>query len=544
MENNEKQSPFIVEVTEQPIRTKPSSAVKGFLDNSYVFGTALFASIGGITFGCECSSAYDIGVISGVQEMNTFVAKFPMSSTELGFVVAILELGAWIGSWLTAYPADRFSRKYTIVIACAVFVLGSAFQGGAQNVSYLMAGRFICGLGVGSLSMLVPMYQSEIAPPEVRGSLVSLQQLAVTFGILIAFWINFGTQYINSEAQWRIPLCLQIILGVFLGVGILFFPFSPRWLMGQGREEEAIQVLSKIRRRPIDDPLVQQEWRDIKISVEFDRELERQQYPQYIGQGVKGRFMISLMGYRDLFRPGMFRRVMIGSVLMFFQQFCGTNSLIYYAPTIFKSVGLTGNTISLLATGIVGIINLVSTIPTVLFLDVMGRKRTLMVASVFMTASMAVVAIISGIYEGNWVGNEGKGWACVAMTYFFIANFAYAWGPIGWVIPAEIFPLRSRAKAMSVTTSSNWMNNFIIAQITPPMLEGIGFGTYIFFACFCFLSLIFVWFFVPETKGRTLEEMDELFGGKTAKLDKEILQRIEEKYSGAHLQPMCKDASA
>ncbi|CDH55619.1 general substrate transporter [Lichtheimia corymbifera JMRC:FSU:9682] len=507
-----------------------SSGLKGFFNNPFVFGTALFASIGGCTFG------YDIGVISGVQEMETFMARFPMNSTENGFVVAILELGAWAGAWLTAYPADRFSRKYTIVMACLVFLLGSALQGGAQTVSYLMAGRFICGLGVGSLSMLVPMYQSEIAPPEVRGSLVSLQQFAITIGILVSFWINFGTQYINSEAQWRIPLCLQLILGLILGIGILFFPFSPRWLMSQGREEEALKVLSKLRRRAIDDPVLQDEWRDIKISVEFDKELERHQYPQYVDQkGFKARFMIGLLGYRDLFRPGMFNRVAIASIVQFFQQFCGTNSLIYYAPKIFQSLGLEGNTIKLLATGVVGIINVVATIPTVLFLDKMGRKPTLMVASIFMTLSMAIVAVIQGLFDGNWVGNEGKGWGAVACMYFFIANYAYSWGPVGWVITAEIFPLRARAKGMSIATSSNWMNNFIIAQITPPMLENIGFGTYIFFACFCLLSFFFTWFFIPETKGCTLEEMDELFGGGgTAQQDNEILMRIEQKYRGSY----------
>ncbi|KAG2217315.1 hypothetical protein INT45_003509 [Circinella minor] len=517
---------------------KTTNALRGFIDNPFVFATALFASIGGITFG------YDQGVISGVQEMETFVQRFPMSSTENGFVVAILELGAWAGSWLSAYPADRFSRKYTIVIACIIFLIGSAFQGGAQNVSYLMAGRFICGMSVGSLSTVVPMYQSEIAPPEVRGSLVSLQQLAITLGILIAFWINFGCQYIDSEAQWRIPLCLQIILGILLGIGILFFPFSPRWLMSHGREEEALKVLSKLRRRPIDHPVIQEEWREIKISVEFDNELERHQYPQYQGGGVKNDVMIGLMGYRDLFRPGMFRRLAIGCVLMFFQQFCGTNSLIYYAPKIFQSLGLSGQTISLLATGVVGIINFVATWPTVMFLDVMGRKITLIVAGCFMTLCMAIIAIISALYQDNWVGNEDKGWACVAMTYVFIANFAYAWGPIGWVIPAEIFPLRARAKGMSITTSSNWMCNFIIAQITPVMLSSIGYGTYVFFACFCFLSVIFVIFFVPETKGRSLEDMDELFGGGSAKTDNEILQRIEQQYSGTYVPGIEKPGTA
>ncbi|KAL0081492.1 general substrate transporter [Phycomyces blakesleeanus] len=501
---------------------KIHSGIKGLIANPYVFATAIFASLGGVLFG------YDQGVISGVQEMETFKDRFPMSPTENGFVVSILELGCWVGAWLVGYFADRISRKYSIVLFSAVFLVGSSLQGAAQNLSYLLSGRFVTGLAVGGLSMLVPLYQSEIAPPEIRGSLVSLQQLAVTFGILISFWIDYGTANLSTEAQWRIPLCLQLAIGLVLGVGILFFPHSPRWLMSVGKEEQALQVLSKLRRLPDHHPKVIKEWREIKINVTFDKLVEIETYPDYVDAGTSGRFKIFMMGYVELFRKGMRNRLFIACAIQFFQQFVGINALIYYAPKIFQSVGLTGSSVSLLATGVVGVINFLMTIPTVLFLDMVGRKKMLMIASVGLSVSMIIVAIITGLYEDDWPNHTAEGWVAVVFVYIFIANFAYSWGPIGWVIPSEIFPLRARAKAMSISTSANWMCNFIMGMITPPMLAGIHYGTYVFLAVFCVLSFLFTWFFIPETKGLSLEEMDNIFGGEMANSDSNLMSRVRE----------------
>ncbi|CEI93030.1 hypothetical protein RMCBS344292_07275 [Rhizopus microsporus] len=514
------------------------SGLAGFIKNPYVCLTAVFASIGGILFG------YDQGVISGVQEMDDFIQRFPMNPTQTGFMVSILELGAWAGSWIIGYFADRIGRKHSITLSTVIFLLGSAIQGGAQNVNYLLGGRFVTGMAVGALSLLVPLYQSEISPPELRGSLVSLQQLAVTFGILISFWIDFGLTRVGGQASWRVPLCLQMFFAILLGLGILCFPFSPRWLMGQGREEEALRVISKLRRLPQDHPLVIEEWKEIKVSVEFDRQVEREQYPQYVDKGRKGRLMIGLMGYRDLFRKGIFNRLAIGSIIMFFQQFSGVNALIYYAPKIFQSVGLTGTSVSLLATGVVGIINFVMTFPTVFLLDIVGRKRTLMVASIVMAICMIIVAIITALFQHDWPNHTAEGWVSVAFIYIFIANFAYGWGPIAWVIAAEIFPLRARAKAMSVTTSANWMCNFIIGLIVPTMLANITYGTYIFFACFLVLSFFFVWLFVPETKGRSLEEMDEIFGGQSAVRDAEIMNQVQNRVNQSSIPVETKGRSA
>ncbi|SAM01745.1 hypothetical protein [Absidia glauca] len=503
-----------------------SSGLKGMVENPYVLATALFASLGGVLFG------YDQGVISGIQEMETFKAKFPMNDTENAFVVAILTLGCWVGCFFVGFFADYIGRKYSIVLNGMIFLLGSSLQGGAQSIDYLFAGRFIAGLSIGGLSMLVPLYQSEIAPRAIRGSLVSLQQLAVTFGILISFFINYGTQNIPSEAQWRVPFCIQIALGLFLVVGMFFFPFSPRWLMAKGRDEEALQVLSKLRRIPVNHPRLQEEYLEIKLSVVFEKRLVEHRFPQLVNTGAAGNFKIGCYGILDLFKRNMFKRLFIACAIQFFQQFTGINAIIYYAPKIMKSVGLTGNSVSLLATGVIGIVNFLFTFVTVLFLDKFGRKKFLLTASVGLSIAMIVVAIIVGKFEDDWPNHTKEGWVAVAFIYIYIANFAYSWGPIGWVIPAEIFPLSVRSKAMAISTSANWMCNFIIGLITPIMLSSIRFYTYVFFAIFCVLSIVFTYFVIPETKGRSLEDMDAVFGGHTASEDAAILEEVREEIYG------------
>nr|QMS54609.1 hexose transporter [Gongronella sp. w5] len=504
---------------------REASGLKGLLDNPYVLGTSAFAAIGGVLFG------YDQGIISGIQEMETFKARFPMNATENGMVVSILTLGCWVGSLIVGYFSDKIGRKYSIALYGVVFLIGSAVQTAAMDVNYLLAGRFVAGLSIGGLSMLVPLYQSELAPASIRGSLVSLQQLAVTFGILISFWIDYGCQYIQSEAQWRVPFGIQIALGLLLIVGILFFPFSPRWLMSQGREDEALATLAKLRRLPASHPRVQEEFRDIKINVKFEKMLLNTRFPELAQEDHKvstwTNIKVGASLYADCFKKGIFIRLFIGCALQFFQQFSGINAIIYYAPRIMQSVGLTGNSISLLATGVIGIINFLSTFITVLYVDRVGRRVFLMVAAVAMTVCMVVIAVIVGLFEDDWPNHTAAGWTAVAFVYLYIANFAYSFGPLGWVIPAEMFPLRIRSKAMSITTSANWMNNFIIGLITPIMLETIRYKTYVFFAIFCFLAFFFAAFVVKETKNRSLEDMDALFGGNSAAEDNALLEQVK-----------------
>ncbi|KAH6909068.1 sugar transporter [Coprinopsis sp. MPI-PUGE-AT-0042] len=488
----------------------------GLLHNSRVFLIAIFASLGGLLYG------YNQGVFSGVLPMHSFENRFQDTVRDAGlkgWLVAILELGAWFGVLASGLLADRLSRKYTIVLAVIVFCVGVVVQTAAVHVDYIFAGRFVTGLGVGSLSMVVPLYNAEIAPPEVRGSLVALQQLAITFGIMVSFWIDFGTNHIGGtgdtqrEAAWRIPLALQLAPAVILGVGILFMPFSPRWLVNNGRNEEALAVLSSARNLPPDHELVQIEFLEIQAQYLFERETEAINFPQYQDGSFSSNFKLGFYEYVSLLRSRtLLKRVIAGSCTMFFQQWTGINAILYYAPSIFADLGLEGTSLNLLATGVVGILIFLATIPAVLWVDQLGRKPVLISGAFLMAACHFIVAIISGLYRNSWPEHRAAGWVACVFVWIFAIGFGYSWGPCAWILVAEIWPLSVRGKGISIAASSNWMNNFIVGQVTPSMVEKLSFGTFIFFGTFSLLGGLFIWFFVPETKGLTLEEMDLVFG--------------------------------
>lgn len=299
--------------------------------------------------------------------------------------------------------------------------------------------------------------------------------------------------------------------------------------MQKGRQEEALHVVAKLRRLPINHPLVRDEYIEIKAMVRFDEQSAREKFPNKSG------FALQVTQYTVMFtRIGLFKRLAIGCVLQFFQQFTGINAIIYYAPTIFSSLGLDGTTTSLLATGVVGIVNVVCTIPAILYLDLLGRRKTLIIGALGMTISHVVVAGIIGKYGDSFADHKAAGWAGVAFIYIFIANFAYSWGPVGWVLPSEIMPLSIRSKAMSISTSANWMMNFVIGRATPTMIRDIKYGTYIFFAAFCLLAAVWVYFFVPETKNKTLEEMDVVFKDNSSAEDARRLNQVKGEVEREH----------
>ncbi|KAJ8072444.1 hypothetical protein PM082_016003 [Marasmius tenuissimus] len=502
----------------------------GLVKNRRIFAIAVFASLGGLLYG------YNQGVFSGVLPMHSFVDRMGDAATDdgkKGWLVAILELGAWVGVLVTGYLADKFSRKYTIVIAVVVFCVGVIVQTAAKAADSIYGGRFVTGLGVGSLSMCVPLYNAELAPPEVRGSLVALQQLAITLGIMVSFWIDYGTNFIGGtgetqhEAAWRIPLALQLVPAVILGVGILFMPFSPRWLVNQGREDEALAVLARARQLPADNELVQIEFLEIKAQYLFEKETSEARFPQYQDGSFSSNFSLGLREYLSLFtNKGLFWRIAVGSLTMFFQQWTGINAILYYAPTIFKSLGQSDNTTSLLATGVVGITMFLATIPAVIWVDQLGRKPVLVSGAFLMAACHFIVAGISGSFQDSWDSHKAAGWVACAFVWVFAIGFGYSWGPCAWIIVAEIYPLSVRGKGLSIAASSNWMNNFIVGQVTPSMITHLKFGTFIFFGAFSFLGGLFILLFVPETKGVTLEEMEEVFGGTTG-LAQEDQQRLD-----------------
>ncbi|KAI1487388.1 putative hexose transport-related protein [Biscogniauxia mediterranea] len=513
----------------------PMALVKNFK----VFRIALFACIGGVLYG------YNQGMFSGLLDMPSFKSHMgeydpfddSADQTKKGWLTAILELGAWIGTLLSGFLAEAISRKYGILVAVSVFAVGVVVQATAQTggAAAILGGRFVTGMGVGALAAIVPIYNSEVAPPEVRGALVALQQFAITFGIMVSFWVDYGTNYIGGtalgaqrDAAWLVPICLQLLPAAVLFAGMLLMPFSPRWLAHHGREAEARRVLASLRGLAPDHELVELEFLEIKAQSQFEKRTVAEHFPHLREQTNWNTFKLQFVAIKSLFQTkAMFRRVIVATVTMFFQQWTGINAVLYYAPSIFKQLGMSGNTTRLLATGVVGIVMFIATIPAVLYIDRVGRKPVLAVGAIGMATCHIIIAVIVAKNADQWASQPASGWAAVVMVWLFVIHFGYSWGPCSWIIIAEIWPLSSRPYGVTLGASSNWMNNFIVGQVTPDLLNKIGYGTYILFGVLTFIGAGFIWFFVPETKRLTLEEMDVIFGSEgTAQADFERMEEI------------------
>jgi MFS family permease len=323
-------------------------------ENPYVLGLAIFASLGGFLFG------YDQGVVSGILNMESFGVKFPRVYSDAGFkgwFTSCLLLFAWFGSLINAPISDKYGRKQSMIYAVIVFLIGSAIQAGAVNTGMIFAGRSITGIPVGMLTMVVPQYISETSVPSIRGTLVVFQQLSITLGILISYWLEYGTHFIGgtrcdpstpysggtaehprfdpyndapngctgqSDASWRIPFAIQIVPALILGIGMLFYPESPRFELMSGKEEQALATLSKIRRLPTTDPALRNEFLAIKAEVLFQQSLVEEKFHGWTGARLMWAQYVDLLS-----KWPSFKRVFIGSAIMFFQQFMGCNAMIY-----------------------------------------------------------------------------------------------------------------------------------------------------------------------------------------------------------------------
>ncbi|RMJ18106.1 hypothetical protein CDV36_002197 [Fusarium kuroshium] len=502
-----------------------ASGARALIKNFKVFRIAAFACIGGILYG------YNQGMFSGILTMASFgkhMGDYVENTTKKGWLTAILELGAWLGAVLSGAIAELCSRKYGILIATTVFMLGVIIQATAVEAGHdsILAGRFITGMGVGSLSTIVPLYNSECAPPEVRGALVALQQLAITFGIMISFWIDYGCNYIGgteidtqSDAAWLVPICLQLVPALILFIGMMWMPFSPRWLIHHDREAEAREILADLRGLPTDHELIELEFLEIKAQSLFEKRSLAERFPHLQALSASNIFKLQFVAIRALFQSrAMFKRVL------------------YYAPQIFGQLGLSSNTTSLLATGVVGIAMFIATVPAVLWIDRLGRKPVLIVGAIGMATCHIIIAIILAKNIDNFHNHQAAGWGAICMVWLFVVHFGYSWGPCAWIIIAEIWPLSTRPYGTSLGASSNWMNNFIVGQVTPDMLTGITYGTYILFGLLTYLGAAFIYFVVPETKRLSLEEMDLIFGSEgTAQADAERMDEINREIGLAHI---------
>ncbi|KAF9770161.1 hypothetical protein IL306_012317 [Fusarium sp. DS 682] len=309
---------------------------------------------------------------------------------------------------------------------------------------------------------------------------------------------------------------------------MIWQPFSPRWLVHHDREDEALEVLASLRNLPPSHELIQLEFLEIKAQSLFEKQSIAEQFPHLQAQTTSNIIKLQFVAIASLFKTrAMFKRVIVATVTMFFQQWTGINAVLYYAPQIFGQLGLSATTTSLLATGVVGIIIFLATIPAVLWIDRLGRKPILTVGVLGMGTCHIIIAVILAKNINHFEEHQAAGWAAICMVWLFVVHFGYSWGPCAWIIIAEVWPLSTRPYGVALGASSNWMNNFIVGQITPDLLASLTYGTYILFGVLTYIGAAFVWFVVPETKRLSLEEMDILFGSEgTAQSDLERMERI------------------
>ncbi|RKL46043.1 hypothetical protein BFJ72_g2952 [Fusarium proliferatum] len=490
---------------------------------------ALFASFGGFEYG------YQQGVLGQSLVMHRFKDNFPSivnSSSATGWLTSILQLGGILGSLSAGVFGEVYSRKYTMFMACCWVILGSyLYIGGTKdNASMLYAGRFFTGIGVGTFSGVGPLYNAELSSPELRGFLVSFYQFCTILGIMLSFWIGYGSNYIGgtgegqSNLAWMLPSIIQGIPAVLLAIGIWWLPFSPRWLVKQGRDEEALKTLSYLRNLPIEHELIQVEYKEIKAEALFEQRAFAKNFPNLAAKEQGSVWMAQFAQYYQIFRTkDNFKRVATAWLVMFWQQWSGIDAIIYYASQVFESLGLTGGTQALLATGVTGVVFFVFTLPAMAIIDKVGRKPMLYVGSIVMLISMVLAGIIVAKFQHDWETHSAAGWVAVAFIWLYVGAFGATWGPVSWTLVAEIFPLSIRSKGSSIGASSNWLNNFAVAFYVPPMFEALEWGTYIFFAVFLACSMVWLYFCLPETKGATLEDMDRVFGSHTGEEDAKML---------------------
>ncbi|KAI5838460.1 general substrate transporter [Morchella snyderi] len=475
--------------------------------NWRVYVLSCSACFAGMLFGM------DIGIIGGVLKLDTFRNMFGLQHLDKvgganleANIVSTLQAGCFLGALAASWFADKFGRRVTLFGCAIIAIVGTVLQ--AASMGHLPAmyiGRFISGIGVGAASMVNPLYTSENAPRAIRGALTGLYQLFIVTGVCIAFWINYGNLlHVKGNAQWIISLAMQGLPAVFLALGMLVSNESPRWLAKTDQWEKATATLGRVRNLPGDHEYVQAELHEMREQLEFEARMTG-------GSGFWDlqKEMWTIRGNRN--------RALLSVGLMVCQQMTGTNAINYYAPQIFANLGLTGTETGLFATGIYGIVKMITCSIFLLFVaDSLGRRKSLLWTSIAQGACM--------FYIGFYVRFDPPqadadvppaGYVAIVMIFLFASFFQFGWGPVCWIYVSEIPTARLRATNVAVAAATQWLFNFVVARATPNMMATVGeggYGTYFIYGSFCFSMFFFTWFFVPETKGISLEKMDEIFG--------------------------------
>lgn len=444
-----------------------TAASKGF-----VLKVSVVAALGGLLFG------YDTAVISGV--IGFLETKFQLSPAMVGWAASSAIWGCVVGAMFAGYLSDGIGRKNALIITAVLFFISSLGAAIPTNLSQFVIARFIGGVGIGAASMLSPLYISEIAPAKIRGTLVSLYQLAIVIGINLIYFVNFriaaqGDPVWNVDVGWRYMIGSGAIPALLFFVLLFLVPESPRWLIKKKREDEALDTLGKVN---------------------------GSQQAKVLAAEIKSALSHETGTVAELFSPGLRLALIVGVVLALFSQITGINAIIYFAPEIFKSIGF-GAESAFLQTFIIGIINTLFTFVAIWLIDRAGRKTLLIWGAAGMIVCLigAAVCFQFSITGGPWL---------LIFIFGFIACFASSLGPVPWVIMSEIFPTKTRGIAMSFCTIVLWVGVIFITQFTPMLLESAGGAvTFGVFAINSIFLLCFIWYRIPETKQKTLEEIEQ-----------------------------------
>jgi sugar porter (SP) family MFS transporter len=433
----------------------------------FVYLATAIAALGGMLFG------YDIGVISGA--ILFIKTDFSLSPGLEEIVVSAVLLGSLVGAVVGGILADRLGRRRLLIITAVVFGSGAIGAALAPGAAWLIAARVIVGMAIGIASFVAPLYISEIAPVEIRGKLVSINQVALTSGIVISYVIDYAFAGLQA---WRWMFALAVIPAAAFGVGLMFIPNSPRWLVGRGHADQARAVLQRIR-----------------CPKQVEGELSAIQHSVAQQEGDWSELLSSVL------RPAM----IVGVGLAIAQQITGINTVIYYAPTIFKFAGLSSASVAILASVGVGVVNVVLTVVAMQLIDRVGRRPLLLVS----LAGMAISLFILGLAFSLPQLSGSLGWIAVMSLMIYVGSFAVGLGPVFWLILSEIYPLRIRGRAMSVGTVANWGANLIVALSFLTLTQVLGKpATFWLYAVVSIGTWLFAFFLVPETKGRSLEEIE------------------------------------
>ncbi|KZF23876.1 putative MFS monosaccharide transporter [Xylona heveae TC161] len=458
---------------------------------------AFLVSMGGFVFG------YDTGTISGILNMDDFLrrfgqpdphtSKYYFTNVRKGLIVGLLSIGCLVGALVAAPIADRIGRKFTITFWSLIYCVSLIVQISATEKWYQVAiGRLVGGSGIGALSVLVPMYMSETSPRQIRGALVCAFQLFITFGILIGNLVVFGTHKKQNANCWRIPIGIGFVWPALLGGGIVFLPDSPRFAYRAGKTEIARKTMSRFYGVPENHEIIHLEIEEMREKLEAETVVgEHPWYEIFTG-------------------PRMAYRTLLGVALQALQQLTGANFFFYYGNTVFQATGLSDSYETQI---ILGVVNFAMTFVGLWVVETFGRRKCLIYGALWMFVCFMIFASVGhySLDQNNPTMTPKAGAAMICFACFFICGFATTWGCIVWGVVGELYPSRYRALCMGLATCGNWIFVFLIGFFTPFITEAIEYRYgYIFAAC-CFAAAFVVYFFVCESKGRSLEEIDTMY---------------------------------